>query len=174
MIVTPGRSSTRSWMAIAVRSSTSSATGIGSSVSKMPRWKRSSISSTGTSTHPDRRRKISSRWLLRRRSSQSTATESERWLSAKMRPSASKIRPRSGINGFVRTLVMSTSCCSDSASTVCKNQRRAPTSEKSRVPTTASTPSLVARLSAAMLSVCPFVRVDRRPPDAVVLHTTVM
>ena len=36
--------------------------------------------------------------------------------------------------------VVSTCCCSDSASTVCKNQRRAPTSEKSRVPTTARTP----------------------------------
>ena len=47
MIDTPGRSSTRSWMAVAVRSSTSSATGIGRNGLYTWLWKRASISSIG-------------------------------------------------------------------------------------------------------------------------------
>ena len=60
-------------MAIAVRSSMSSATGIGRNGLYTWLSNRSSISSIGTSTQPDSRRKISARLSLLRITSQSTA-----------------------------------------------------------------------------------------------------
>ena len=54
------------------------------------------------------------------------ATVSTRSLSARMRPSASKMRPRSGSSGTVLVLRASTVCCSDSACTVCRNHSRTP------------------------------------------------
>ena len=170
MISTPGKSSTRSRIAIAVGSSMSCLIGKGRNGLSICRSNRSFIASTGTCTQPDRRVKISSRCDLRRNICQSTATVRIRSLSARIRPSTSKIRPRSGASLTVRVFEIVTLSWSSSALTVWRNHNRTPSRENNITPTRASTPRRVARRSTAMTGVSRVERPTRSRSSALVTH----